>query len=80
MDVDSFAAILTIVIVLLGVLAYNCISNILGLSKDLETPKLEHCKVHNWYLVQDERGTDMGLLCINCNKTPIQIQQEGEVK
>ncbi len=70
--------LLVLVITLLGVLVVHTLSNILGNLKDIGAQmKPPHTK-HNWYTIIDETGKDLGMVCIECKKTPVDIQREFE--
>ena len=71
--------IIVFLIVLLAVLGVEVLQRILSPHLEVEAPKEEH-RIHSWYQIEDGLGNDLGLICIECGKTPVQIRREGEVK
>lgn len=69
--------LIVFMIVLLGIVLVHVLSNILTAAKDLETKK-EPCKLHDWYTLVDQEGKDLGMLCMECKKTPVDLQREFE--
>jgi len=70
--------LIVFMILLLGIVVVHVLSNILGNLKDLETQlKPPHTK-HDWYTLIDETGKDLGMICMECKKTPVDIQREFE--
>jgi hypothetical protein len=70
--------LIVFIITLLGVLVVNVLTRIIVQVKALNTPiKPPHTK-HDWYTIIDETGKDLGVVCIECKKTPVDIQREFE--
>ena len=70
--------LIVFMIVLLGVVVVHVLSNILGNLKDLETQQKPPHTLHDWYTIVDETGKDLGMVCIECKKTPTDLQREFE--
>lgn len=68
--------IMVIMVILVGVLTVNVLSNILSSVKELEE-KPQPCRLHDWYEHINEKGEHRGLVCAKCGKVP-QIESRDD--